>query len=97
MFILTNIDIKKDLVQVYDTNDATNDVVRLSAIANQIVNGKIKVYGLGKLSSSRRLDIIPLSNYGLYVCYKDAREAFARHYQQKGYTRENALKAVGLA
>lgn len=97
MFIMTNINIPNDLIQVYDTKDGTNDVVRLSMLSRQIVQGNIKVYGLGKLNTSNRAGTIPIYNYGVYVCYNDAKEAFARYYQKNGYTREQALKAVGLA
>ena len=44
MFILTNVDISSDLVQVYDTKDNTNDVVSLSAVAQQVLNKTIKIY-----------------------------------------------------
>lgn len=98
MFIMTNINIPNDLIQVYDTKDGSNDIVKLSILASQIIQGKIKVYGVGKLSnSSNRHDIIPIIPYDIYICYGDAKEAFARLYQKKGYSREQALKAVGLA
>lgn len=96
MFIMTNINIPNDLVQVYDTKDGSNDIVRLSILSRAISQGTIKVYGIGRLTGVVRGDAIPVNAYGIYICYRDAKEALARYYQQKGYTREQALQTVGL-
>lgn len=96
MFIMTNVCVEKDLVQVYDTKDNTNDTVRLSIVAEQIHQKKLKVYGLGRLSSMTRSDSIPVSYFGIYVCPNEAKEAMATFFQQHGLSRQEALAKVGL-
>lgn len=96
MFILTNVNISNDLVQVYDTKDNTNDVVSLSAVAQQVVNKTIKIYGIGLLESRKRKDVIPLEPYKIYICYNEVKEALVTFYMQHGYSREEARKRVGL-
>lgn len=95
MFIMTSINISNDLVQVFDTSDRTSDIVRLSILSRQIVNGNIKVYGLGSLSRVRRQDAIPVDMYGIYVCFQDAKDAMIKFYQKNGYTREQAISLIG--
>jgi hypothetical protein len=95
---MTNISIQEDLIQVFDTKDTTNDTVRLSLLAPKLINGEIKVYGVGDLNKTNRRDIIPIPYLGIYVCYADAKQAIAKYYEKKmGYTREQALQAVGLS
>lgn len=96
MFILTSINIPNDLVQVYDTKDGTNDVVSLSAVAQQVVNKSIKIYGIGCLASCKRKDAIPLQPYNIYISNVEAKEALATFYTQHGFTREQARQRVGL-
>lgn len=96
MFILTNVDISSDLVQVYDTKDNTNDVVSLSAVAQQVLNKSIKIYGVGCLDSCKRRDIVPLVPYKIYICNNEAKEALVTFYMQHGFTREQAKARVGL-
>lgn len=97
MFIMSNINIMQDLVSVYDTKDNTNDTVRLSILANQILSKKIKVYGVGSLAGMKRSDAIPVMQLGIYISYNEAKEALATYYQQLGMSRQEARKKVGLA
>lgn len=96
MFILTNVNIQSDLVQVYDTKDNSNDIVRLSIVAQQVLEKRIKIYGVGRLGTVKRKDIIPLEPYGIYICYNEAKEALVTFYMQHGFTREQAKARVGL-
>ena len=95
MFIMTNVNIASDAIQVFDTSDRTTDVVRLSILSRQIVNGSIKVYGLGNLAKARRQDAIPIEAYGIYVCVQDAKDAMVKFYQKNGYSKEQAIRLVG--
>lgn len=95
MFIMTSINIPNDMVQVFDTTDNTSDVVRLSILSRQIVNGRLKVYGLGSLSKVRRQDAMPIDMLGIYVCVQDAKDAMIKYYQKRGCTREQAIQMVG--
>ena len=97
MFIMTNVDISQDLIQVYDTKDNTNDVVRLSVLSGQILQKKIRVYGVSSLSSRRLSDAIPLVPYGICISYTEAKEAIASHYEKLGYARKDARAKAGLA
>ena len=97
MFIMSNINIMQDLVSVYDTKDNTNDTVRLSILASQILNKRLKVYGVGSLAGMKRSDVIPVMQLGIYVSYNEAKEALATYYQQVyGITRQEARARVGL-
>ena len=95
MFIMTNVNIANDMIQVFDTSDRTTDVVRLSILSRQITSGKLKVYGLGSLAKVRRQDSIPIDLYGIYVCVQDAKDAMVKFYQRNGYTKEQAIQMVG--
>lgn len=97
MFILTNIDVRQNLVQVYDTDDGSNDVVSLSATASKIRGNRFKVYGLGKLSARKSQTSQPIDALGIYVDIVEAREAFATYYQKCGMTREAARIRAGLS
>ena len=97
MFILTNIDVNQDLVQVFDTQDGSNDVIRLSVIASNVTNRGLKIYGLGKLGRQGRNTATPLPMYGVYVDVMEAKEAFATFYQQKGIPRHMARQRAGLS
>ena len=96
MFIMTNIAVNQDLVQVYDTKDGSNDTVRLSVVADQIKMKKLKVYGLGRLSDKYPKDAQALYSYGLYVSINESKEALATHYSQMGVPRNIARAKVGL-
>ena len=96
MFILTNVDISSDLVQVYETTANNIDVVRLRAVAQQVLNKSIKIYGIGCLDSCKRRDIVPLVPYKIYICNNEAKEALVTFYMQHGFTREQAKARVGL-
>lgn len=97
MFILTNIDTNQDLVQVFDTQDGTNDIVRLSIVAPNVTNKGMKIYGLGKISQRLKPTATPIPSLGVYVDAIEAKEAFATYYQKHGMTREQARMRVGLA
>lgn len=96
MFIMSDINIPQDLIQVYDTKDSTNDVIRLSILASQITMGKIVVYGVGAVGTVAPKDAIPIPSYGIYISYTEAKKMFARMYMHKGYSKEEAYRAVGL-
>lgn len=96
MFILTNIDVRNDLVQIFDTDDGSNDVVRLSVTAKKIRGNKFKVYGLGRLTSKLRPNAQALEPLGVYVDVIEAREAFATYYQKSGMSRQAARARAGL-
>lgn len=97
MFIMTQVNINQDLIQVFDTKDNTNEYVKLSIIAGQVRNSKIRIYGVGKLSKSCRNDCIPIAPYDIYVSFNEAKEALATYYQQNGVPRAQARRQVGLA
>ena len=96
MYILTNLDIPKDLVSVFDSSDGTNEVIRLSVLASKITSRKIKVYGLGSLAVRSRADIVPIEHLGIYVCNSEAREALATVMTQRGVQRSEAKRRAGL-
>lgn len=96
MFILTNIDMRQDLVQVFDTQDGSNDVIRLSVVAGNVVNRGLKIYGLGKLANRRRPTSQPVPQLGVYVDVIEAKEAFATFYQKQGVPRQLARQRAGL-
>ena len=102
MFILTNIDVRQDLVQVFDTQDGSNDVIRLSVVAGNVTGKNLKIYGLGKLSSMRRQSAAkqqmsqPITHLGVYVSVLEAKEAFATYYEQHGMPRPMARMRAGL-
>ena len=96
MFILTNINIPNDVVQVYDTKDRSNDVIRLSIIAYQILNGSVKVHGLGVVNKSKSSTSVPIRNLGIYVDVQEAKEAMAKYYISNGMSAEKAYACLGL-
>lgn len=96
MFILTNIDVNQDLVQVYDTSDGSNDIIRLSVVAQNVTNKGLKIYGLGKLGMRVPGTSTVLQNLGVYVDVVEAKEAFATYYQQHGMPRQMARMRAGL-
>lgn len=96
MFILTNIDVRQDLVQVFDTQDGSNDVIRLSVVAGNVTGKNLKIYGLGKLSARKRQTSTPLPHLGVYVDVIEAKEAFATYYQKHGMPRNMARMRAGL-
>lgn len=96
MFILTNIDTDQDLVQVYDTEDGTNDVVRLSVAARNVRSRGLKIYGLGRLGGKLRPTSTPLTALGVYVDVTESKEAFATYFQKTGMSREQARAKAGL-
>lgn len=93
---MTNVNVSSDLISVYDSTDNTNEVIRLSVVASQVLQRRIKVYGVGILNGVRKKDCIPLVPYGIYICYNDAKEALASLYMQRGMTRSEARSRVGL-
>ena len=96
MFILTNIDTNQDLVQVFDTTDGTNDVIRLSVVAQNVLRKNLKIYGLGKIGNRMRGTSTPLPSIGVYVDIMEAKEAFATYYQNHGMPRQMARQRAGL-
>lgn len=96
MFILTNIDPRQDLVQVFDTEDGSNDVIRLSVVAQNVLKKGLRIYGLGKLSSRSRPTSQALPGYGVYVDAIESKEAFATYYQKHGMPRQMARQRAGL-
>lgn len=96
MFILTNIDTMNGLVQVFDTADGSNDVMRLGVVAQQVVYRKLKIYGLGKIGQRMKPTAQPIPQMGVYVDTIEAKEAFATYYQQHGMQRRDARIRAGL-
>ena len=96
MFILTNVSIEKNLAQVFDTKDGSNDLVRLNILADQVNNGKLKVYGVGRLVSMKRQDSVPIDKYNIYINMQEAKEALATQYMDRGMSKEQARKKVGI-
>ena len=96
MFILTNINAAQDLVQVFDTDDGTNDVMRLTVVAQNVVARNLKIYGLGRLGRTTRQSAIPLPQLGIYCDIIEAKEAFATYYQKHGMSRRDARIRAGL-
>lgn len=97
MFILTNIDMRQDLVQVFDTTDGSNDIIRLSTVANHVVNRGLKIYGMGKMNARKRQTASVIPQLGVYVDAIESKEAFATYYQKHGMTRQMARARAGLA
>ena len=97
MFILTNINVNSDSVKILDTEDMSNDVVNLSSLAKKIRSNKFKIYGLKRLQSNTRMDVIVIPQLGIVVDQKEAREALARFYIEKGVDKATAYKKAGLA
>lgn len=96
MFILTNIDVRQDLVQVFDTQDGSNDVIRLGVVAGNVVSRGLKIYGLGKIGRAVKSTATVIPQYGVYVDVIEAKEAFATYYQQRGMPRQMARQRAGL-
>ena len=46
MFILTNISVEHNTVAIFDTTDGTNEAINLTTIADDVVKGKLRVYGI---------------------------------------------------
>lgn len=97
MFILTNIDARQDLVQIFDTSDGSNDVIRLSAVASQICNRGLKVHGIGRAGANKRQNVNVIPQLGVYVDVIEAKEAFAQYYQKHGMPRQMARARAGLS
>lgn len=96
MFILFNVNPNKDLVTIYDSTDNTNEPVKLSVVANQVLNGSLKVYGIRTLNNLNN-NCTPIRNFGIAINQLEAKQAFARVLMQKNkLTKEQAYKQVGL-
>lgn len=96
MFLITSINVQNDLVRIFDTSDNSNDIISLSVIAGQILEGNLRVYGMGALKNARRSDAVVLSHLGIYVCLNEAKEALASLYMQRGLSKTDAYRKVGL-
>ena len=97
MFILTNIDVNKDCVKILDTNDLTNDTVSLTALSKKIRGNRFKVYGLKRATNKQyNSDVIVIPQLGVVLDQREAREALARYYMQRGIDQNTAYRKVGL-
>lgn len=94
MYILSALSLESGLVKVYDTSDNTNDICSLAAVAESVRAGKLKVYGLGKLSSAPPQGSVALHEYGVYFNQGVAQEALVTAYIKMGYTRDVAKQMV---
>lgn len=96
MFFLTNIDIGRNMARVYDTNDGTNDVIRLNALLAEISAGRLCVEGIGTNCTCQDTIRIPGTYFCASVMY--ARESLARWMiTYRGVDKYTAYKSVGLA
>lgn len=96
MFILTNINPSVNSVTIYDTKDGTNEEVDLYPIAQRIVAGKLKVYGLKRLNNMDA-NCIPLQQWGIAVSQIEAKQALAKEYMTKfKLSKQEAYRRVGL-
>lgn len=97
MFILTNINPSANLVTIYDTKDSTNEEVNLYPIAQRIIAGKLRVYGLRRMNSIDA-NCIPLPQWGIAVSQIEAKQALAKEYMSKfNMTKQEAYIKVGLS
>lgn len=96
MFILTNISVEHNTVAIFDTSDGTNEAINLTTIADDVVKGKLRVYGIEKLNTKGCQDAIPIPNLGIFISPIEARKALSKYYQSKGYSKADADRAVGL-
>ena len=74
MFILTRINQQMGVATVYDTNDKSNDNIDITVLAQNIVSGKVKVYGLPKLEPNKTYTYM-FPNLGIAVDNKEATRA----------------------
>ena len=97
MFILTNIDVKTDRVQILDTSDLTNDIVSLGALSKKIRGNRFKVYGLKRQNNNTDQNLIIIPELGIAIDQREAREALARFYMENGLDKVSAYKKAGLS
>lgn len=94
MFIMTSISVPQDLIRVYDTNDGTNDVAKLSTVVNQILSGKMRIEGLSSQKLYRDSVFIPA--YNIYASDYAAKYGYAEYKISKGMNAHDAYASVGL-
>lgn len=94
MFILTNINVMKDSVKVFDTTDKSNDIVKLSKVYKSMCKGTLSVRGI----SSKQLyqDDWYCEQFDFYVSRTDAKKAMAEYLVSRGTPIHEALARVGL-
>lgn len=97
MFIMTQINIQANAVQILDTQDNSCEVVNLSVIADRITNQNLVIRGMSSMDSPRSMrDSIPVYAYGIIVSFYDAREALCSYYMKNGIERTKAMQMAGL-
>lgn len=95
MFIMTRINIQKDVVCVFDTSDESNESIRLSRLAGSIRSGEIQVAGISLVSGY--VDSTPVPSYGIYISWVQAKQAMAQYYiHVKKMNPRDAYARLGL-
>lgn len=94
MFIMTGLDVPKDMIRIYDSSDNTNEVVRLSTVVRKVREGTMCIAGISQKSVSN--DARYIAKYGVYASSLEARQEMARLYIMSGMTPIDAYRRAGL-
>lgn len=98
MFIMTQINIQANAVQILDTSDNSCEIVNLKVISDRILAQNLEVRGMSSMKNPRHLqDLQPVYSYGIGVSFYDARCALCDYYQNNGVDKSRAMRMAGLS
>lgn len=80
MLILTGVSLKYDLIQVYDTDDNTNERMSLSVLARKLRSKDLRIYGIREYNNGEFYppDAHLVNQCGIVIIPSEAKTAMER-------------------